>query len=203
MNWIYKILNAIFGSKEVSPVSQVTERPKEQAVPSFQVISKNGLNLIKSFESFIPFVYDDLKPVKGLKYGYREWNGGAVTGTLSVGYGHTNAAGPPKITKGMRVTMEQASQILDDDLDKVEANVRRLVKVPLTQSQFDALVSFDFNTGGLSKSTLLKKLNAGDYTGASSEFGKWVKAKGKTLKGLVRRRNAERALFLGEDWKVF
>jgi GH24 family phage-related lysozyme (muramidase) len=76
-----------------------------------------------------------------------------------------------------------------------------LVKVPLNSNQFSALVSFSFNvgTGNLQTSTLLKKLNALDYTGAADEFLKWAKAKGQELPGLVRRRKAERDLFLKSD----
>ena len=72
--------------------------------------------------------------------------------------------------------------------------------MPLSQSQFDALVSLVFNIGGgaFRKSTLLQKLNAGDYAGASNEFMRWIKAKGRVLGGLVTRRAAERALFLSE-----
>lgn len=73
-----------------------------------------------------------------------------------------------------------------------------MVEVPLNQNQFDALASFTYNLGetNLSSSTLLKKLNAKDYTGASNEFLKWNRAGGKVLNGLVRRREAERNLFL-------
>ncbi|EDH9820259.1 TPA_asm: lysozyme, partial [Salmonella enterica subsp. enterica serovar Typhimurium] len=79
-----------------------------------------------------------------------------------------------------------------------ENDVSRLVKVKLTQGQFDALVSFAYNLGArtLSSSTLLRKLNSGDYAGAADEFLRWNKAGGKVLNGLTRRREAERALFL-------
>jgi GH24 family phage-related lysozyme (muramidase) len=73
------------------------------------------------------------------------------------------------------------------------------VKVPITDDQFGALVSFDFNTGSLHKSTLLKKLNAGDYEGAANEFPKWNKAGGQVLRGLTRRRKSEQNLFLGKE----
>ena len=158
-------------------------------------VGNAGLKLIESFEGFVPFVYDDLRPAGG-KYGYREWDGGSVKGTLTIGYGHTNAAGLPKIVKGMQVTQEEGSAILASDLHSVEVDVNRLVKVPLTQNQFDALVSFHFNTGALGKSTLLKKLNAGDYAAVPSELLKWVKSKGQTLNGLIRRRKAEGQLFM-------
>ena len=82
-----------------------------------------------------------------------------------------------------------------------ESDVSNLVKVKLTQGQFDALVSFAYNLGAraLSTSTLLQKLNAGDYTGAADEFPRWNKAGGKVLPGLTWRREAERALFLSDS----
>ncbi|EBG9759466.1 lysozyme, partial [Salmonella enterica] len=91
-----------------------------------------------------------------------------------------------------------AERLLKTGLVGYENDVSRLVKVKLTQGQFDALVSFAYNLGArtLSTSTLLRKLNAGDYAGAADEFLRWNKAGGKVLNGLTRRREAERALFL-------
>lgn len=98
----------------------------------------------------------------------------------------------------MKITAAGADAILRADLVKFEQGVVKAVKVPLTQSQFDALVSFTFNLGpgSLGKSMLLHKLNAGDYTGAAAEFPKWNKSNGKVLAGLTRRRADEQALFL-------
>jgi GH24 family phage-related lysozyme (muramidase) len=159
-------------------------------------LGKKGLDLIKSFESFVPYVYDDLiPPVKGK---YREWNGGAVKGTLTIGYGHTDAAKHPlKIERGLKISQARALEILDVDLDEYEEAVNRLVRVPLTQGQFDALVSFAFNcgTGNLRKSSLLRKLNAGDYDGARACFDLYTRSKGQVLRGLVRRRDSEQALW--------
>jgi hypothetical protein len=92
-------------------------------------------------------------------------------------------------------------KILASDLVKFEDGVDNLVKVPLKQNQFDALVSFAFNVGlgALGKSTLLKKLNAGQYDAVPAELMKWTKAGGKELPGLVRRRRAEAALWRGVD----
>ena len=116
----------------------------------------------------------------------------------TIGYGHTSAAGAPHVHKGMRITEAEATEILRRDLGKFEGYVTSLVHVPLTQPQFDALVSFTFNLGpgNLRSSTLLRKLNALDYRGAADEFLKWNKSNGKVLAGLKRRREAERALFL-------
>lgn len=111
----------------------------------------------------------------------------------TIGYGHTSAAGDPPVTRGMKITKERALDILKSDLVKVERQVANLVKVPVTQDQFDVLVDFTFNVGpgNLSRSTLLRKLNAGDYDAVPGELAKWNKAAGKVLPGLVRRRAAE------------
>jgi len=118
-----------------------------------------------------------------------------VAGVLTVGFGHTSAAGIPKVREGMRINDTEAAEILRRDLGKFEERVERLVKVPLTDNQFAVLVSFDFNTGALHKSTLLKKLNAGDYEAVPAELMKWVNAGGKKVKGLVNRRAAEAGLW--------
>lgn len=161
-------------------------------------ISKDGLDLIKEFESFVGYVYDDLRPPVGGKY--REWKGEKVKGTLTIGYGHTDAAHHPlKCKQGTRVTKAEALEILNVDLDPCEATVNKLVKVPITQHQFDALVSFNFNTGRLSGTGLLANLNARNYAMVPGEFMKWTKSKGKELKGLVRRRKAEVDLWSKPD----
>ncbi len=116
-------------------------------------------------------------------------------GIWTVGYGHTTAAGIPRVREGMRISDKEAEDILKTDLRKFEDRVSRLVKVPLTDNQFAVLVSFDFNTGALHKSTLLKKLNAGDYDAVPAELMKWVNAGGKRVQGLVNRRAAEAGLW--------
>lgn len=117
-------------------------------------------------------------------------------GILTVGVGHTG----PDVQPGTVVTREQAMKLLAGDVYEAEHSVNSLVKVGLNQNQFDALVSFVFNVGGsaFGKSTLLKKLNAGDYEGASKEFSRWNKAGGKELLGLTKRRLAEARLFNSE-----
>ncbi len=118
-----------------------------------------------------------------------------VAGIWTIGYGHTTAAGIPRVREGMRISDKEAEDILKKDLGKFEDRVTRLVKVPLTDNQFAVLVSFDFNTGALHKSTLLKKLNAGDYDAVPAELMKWVNAGGKRVQGLVNRRAAEAGLW--------
>lgn len=153
-------------------------------------INPEGQELIESFESCVLYVYDDL--VVNKDGSYPEWSGWRPKGTLTIGFGHTDDAKHPlKIKKGLRITREQAEEILAVDLDECEDDVSRMVKVALTNNQFASLVSFQFNTGALGKSTLLKVLNKGDYEGVPSELRKWVNSKGKKLRGLVRRREAE------------
>lgn len=161
--------------------------------------SSNGRALIEKYEGLILQSYDDandhIVPV-----------GGSSRGTLTIGYGHTSAAGAPKVTPGMKITKEQADAILASDLQKVEADVTRLVKVSINQNQFDALVSFHFNTGSLGKSTALKKLNAGDYQGCADAFMMYTRGRVNgqlvPMKGLVTRRNEEKALFLKKGTSV-
>lgn len=119
-------------------------------------------------------------------------------GLLTIGYGHTDAAGPPKVYAGMKITEAEAETILKNDLSKVEEAVERLVKVKLNDHQFATLVSFVFNVGegNFRKSTLLKKLNAKDYDAVPSELMKWTMANGKRVQGLANRRAAEAGLWV-------
>ena len=144
--------------------------------------SDKGLALIKSFEGFSARPY--LCPA----------------GVPTIGYGATY------YPDGRRVTMQDkpvseadATAMLRSMLASYEAGVTRYVAVPVTQGQFDALVSFAYNVGlsALKSSTLLRLLNARDYAGAAAQFPRWNRAGGKVLPGLTRRREAERVMFLG------
>ncbi|WP_367617110.1 lysozyme [Teichococcus vastitatis] len=117
-----------------------------------------------------------------------------VGGVLTIGVGHTGNVKP-----GETITQLEAEQLLAGDLEKFEAGVAKLVTVPLNNDQFSAIVSFAFNCGleALRTSTLLRKLNAGDLHGAADQLPRWNKSGGKVYAGLVKRRAAERALFLG------
>jgi lysozyme len=138
-------------------------------------IGKAGLDLIKSFEGLKLRAY--LCPAK----------------VWTIGYGSTG----PHVVPGKSINEAQADELLQDDLDRFEAAVTRLVTVPLTQNQYDALVSFAFNVGisALERSTLLKRVNAKLFDQARAEFAKWNRAGGRPLAGLTRRRAAEAALF--------
>lgn len=148
-------------------------------------ISDKGSSLIKQFEGLRLTAYQD------------------SVGVWTIGYGWTQPVDGKPIRPGMTIKEETAERLLRTGLVGYESDVSKLVKVKLTQGQFDALVSFAYNLGtrALSTSTLLQKLNAGDYAGAADEFPRWNKAGGKVLPGLMRRREAERALFLSDSKK--
>lgn len=143
----------------------------------FMKASKNILDFIASHEGFRSKIYKD-------PYGYD-----------TIGYGHLLKEGEHEIFKN-GITKEQALELLKKDIYDAEKSVNLSVKVPLTQNQFDALVSFTFNvgSGNLRKSTLLKKLNEGDYRGAADQFLRWIG--NPPLPGLQRRRAEERKIFL-------
>ncbi|MBX9297603.1 lysozyme [Chromobacterium vaccinii] len=134
-----------------------------------------GINLIKQFEGVRLQAYQD------------------AVGVWTIGYGHTG----PEVKAGIRISQQQAEQLLATDLEKFETGVGKAVTVPLNANQFSALVSFSYNLGlgNLQSSTLLRLLNKGDYTGAAGQFPLWNKAGGNVLPGLSRRRLAEQTLF--------
>ncbi|MBS1815754.1 MAG: lysozyme [Acidobacteria bacterium] len=136
--------------------------------------SENALNLARQSEGLRQVAYQD------------------SVGVWTIGYGHTSG-----VTQGQTCSVDEAEAWLRSDMDAAAFAVNRLVKVPLDQGQFDALCDFVFNLGSgkLRSSTLLQKLNAGDYAGARAEFSRWVYAGGVQLGGLIARRNAEASLF--------
>jgi len=147
--------------------------------------SNSGLELIKRFEG-LHRVTDD-----GMVASYR-----CPAGRWTIGYGHTKG-----VRSGQKITPDQADQFLRDDVQWCEEAVKRHVQVPLSQLQFDALVSFVFNLGegNFASSTLLKVLNRGEYSEVPEQIMRWNKARVggvlKPLRGLTRRRSAEAAMF--------
>ena len=116
----------------------------------------------------------------------------------TIGYGHTSRAGPPAVKRGMKITDQQATDILKADLVKFEdAVVKALTRAP-TDNQMAAMVSLCFNIGpgNFAKSSVVRKFNAGDVAGAANAFLLWNKAAGKVMAGLTRRREDEKKLFL-------
>ena len=126
-------------------------------------------------------------------------------GVCTIGYGHTSAAGQPTVNDGMKITQNQADDILRSDLVKYETAVYDLLEQPVNQHQFDVLVDFAYNAGvgNLRSSTLLKKVNAASFDSVPAELMKWTKGGGKVLQGLVRRRQVESAWWVsGENVTV-
>jgi lysozyme len=150
-------------------------------------LSPEGANLIKAFERC-------MMPVGGARY--RAYL--CPAGKLTIGWGHTNDHGR-KFDARSIWTQAECDAAFDADMRHFEDTVHRQVTVGLAQHQFDALVSFAYNCGGanLSRSTLLRKVNAGDARGAAAEFARWNRANGRVLPGLVRRRASEALLFQG------
>jgi len=153
------------------------------AANALLVTSDRGLALIKVSEGLETEAYPD--------------PGNRITGDpWTIGYGHTQG-----VRRGDTCSEEQATAWLRADLEAAEGAVRRLVDVPLTRMQFDALVSFVFNVGATAfgNSTLLRLLNAGDAAGAAGQFRRWNRGADGVLPGLVIRRAAERDLFLSQE----
>lgn len=141
-------------------------------------LSSKGVKFVQSFEGLFLSAYKD--PI----------------GVVTIGWGHTNHH-LPHFTMGETWTREKCLEVFKADMRLFEDEVKKQVRVQLTQGQFDALVSFTYNCGGgnLAKSSLLRKLNSGDYEGAAQQFQYWNKAGGRVLNGLTRRRLAEALMF--------
>ena len=142
-------------------------------------ISAEGLSLIKKFEGC------ELKAYC------------SDANVLTIGYGVTKG-----VTEDMEISQEEAESLLQEEMHEYEGYINDMVKVPLEQHQFDAMVSWVFNlgSGNLSSSTLLKKLNNSEYDEVPAQIRRWNKAGGKVLDGLIRRREAEAKMFMNEDW---
>lgn len=138
-------------------------------------VSQGGINLIKSFEGYRSYAYQD------------------IGGVWTIGYGHTK-----NVQSNDVITEDEADALLLVDIENFEREVNQVVSVPMTQEMFDALVSFTFNIGGTNfrKSTLVKKLNQYDYLGASQEFQRWIYVRSERSQGLINRREKEKLLFM-------
>ncbi|MGY3393424.1 GH24 family phage-related lysozyme (muramidase) [Bradyrhizobium sp. USDA 3311] len=148
------------------------------------------------WEECVLYVYDDKVPkVHGR---YPEWDGGEVRGTLTIGFGHTDAAGGLQIHKGLRISREEADELLSSDLAPCEHAVNRLLKAEVTQHQFDGLVDTYFNcpTGAVAA---IKLINAGRIDAVPAKLLQYTYSKGEHMQGLVNRRNAEIAWFNTPD----
>ena len=136
--------------------------------------SEVGIELIKEFEGCKQVAYQD------------------SVGVWTIGYGHTK-----DVYEGQLSIKKTCERFLAEDLQEFEDYVEAIVEVSLSQNQFDALVAWTFNLGpgNLLKSTMLRKLNEGDYDAVPDEMRRWNKAGGEVLNGLIRRRDAEAKLF--------
>ena len=144
-------------------------------------ISQEGISLIKKFEGCKLEAYQ------------------CAAGVWTIGYGSTK-----DVKEGDTLTQKEADNLLLHEMQVYEGYIKELIKVPLKQNQFDALVSWVFNLGpaNLKASTMLKFLNAGDYHLIPSQIKRWNKANGKVLEGLIRRREAEALMFEDKDWSA-
>lgn len=166
----------------IGPEDEFLLSEAEEEIKDARNINDRGLELVKHFEGLYLKAYQD------------------SVGVWTIGWGHTGLQHKDgTVYPGRTITEAKATELLRYDMEQFESRVSSFVKVSLTDDQYSALVSFDFNTGGLHKSTLLSKLNAGDYLGAAREFLRWDKAGGKVLRGLTRRRQSEKNLFEGEE----
>ena len=147
-------------------------------------VNQAGLDLIREFEGFRAKAYLDRL---------------AKPPVWTIGYGTTAAAGVGIVPKaGMTITKEEAEWYLQKAVEKFAATIRTAIKAPVNENEFAAMVSLAYNIGpgGFRKSSVLRHFNAGDKARAADAFRLWNKAGGKVLNGLIRRREAERALFL-------
>lgn len=144
-------------------------------------VTEAGLDLIKRFEGFSPTIYI------------------CPAGYPTIGYGHVVLA-HEREQFAAGITQAEATELLRKDVRIAERAVLRLISVPLTDGQFDALISFTFNlgAGALQRSTLRRKVNRGEHQAVPAELMKWVWAAGKRLPGLVRRRQAEVVAYASE-----
>ena len=175
-------------ARREGPAAAVTAEP--QPLPAGEGLSHqigpSGLALIKRFEGCAK------KRADGRIEAYPDPGTGSDPWTI--GWGATGKG----IARGTVWTQAECDARLDRDLVRFARDVARAIgKAPTTQLQFDALVSFHYNTGAIAKATLTKLHKTGEFAAAEAEFGKWVHAGGRRLNGLVRRRAAEAALYRG------
>ena len=146
-------------------------------------VTDEGLSLIKRFEGFRATAYR------------------CPSGVWTIGYGHTSQAGPPVVAPGMLMSEPTAEKVLRADVEAFARGVAGELRRNISEARFSALVSFAYNVGlgGFRSSSVLRAVNAGDFDAVPRRLGLWVKGGGKPLPGLVKRRAAEAALFMGGE----
>lgn len=181
---VRRLLGRGFRPAEVATLDNAIDaalRPDGPSTEPERRVSDQGLALIQTFEGCRLSAYPD------------PGTGGAP---WTIGWGTTRIAGMP-VSEGMTISQAEADRLLRDDLERHAAEVRAAIgSSATTQAQFDALVSFHYNTGAIGRAMLTRRHRSGDYTGAAHEFRRWTRAGGRVLPGLVRRRAAEAALYL-------
>ena len=186
-DFVRKISGGKLTQKQVNAANQVIATVTGSTVANMlgialdeMSVSNSGVDIICDFEGKRLVAYDD------------------GVGVWTIGFGTTIYPNGIKVKKGDTCTEAQAKSYMAHDLKKFEQAVNGAVNIPLNQNQFDALVSLAYNigTGAFNKSTLVKKLNAGDIRGAADQFDVWVNAGGKRMQGLVNRRAKEKEVFL-------
>lgn len=185
---------AVLMAKDLLSKQEIAPKPDaDDTLPNLhRDISARGRDLIMHFESSGPIRIGT--PNEKFLRAYQD--GGGV---WTIGYGHTGLTHEDgTVRKGRVITLAQAEALFAYDMDFFEGRVQKLVKVPLNDDQFAALVAFDFNTGQLHNSTLLRLLNQGNYKAAADQFKRWDYDNGKKIAGLTRRRKSEENLFLGK-----
>jgi GH24 family phage-related lysozyme (muramidase) len=179
------------GAPEPQPLPAPPPKPPQPPAPSGKT-NASGLEIIKHFEGWQANAYPD--PATGGE----PW---------TIGYGHTSAAGAPKVYKGLTITLAEGEEILKRDLLGYENAVSKAVTRTPTSDQFSAMVSLTYNIGpaNFQSSTVLRQHNSGNFAAAADAFLLWNKAGNppKEMAGLTRRRNAERALYLSQDYRKF
>lgn len=186
------LLGRSFRSHEVARLDQAIDRATARPAGKARAIGPAGITLIKQFEGCARQRGDSRFEA------YPDPGTGAEPWTIGWGAtGKCHVTGD-RIGPGTLWTQAQCDQRLEADLARYAAEVARtLGDAPTSQNQFDAMVSFHYNTGAIGRATLTRLHKAGDFSGAASEFAKWVNAGGRRLAGLVRRREAEAALYRG------
>lgn len=174
------------GSRKEALIKQALDGACDEALPRPRSIGSRGINLIKQFEGCAKIRSD------GMVEAYPDPGTGGEPWTI--GWGATGGG----IQRGTVWSQEQCDMRLERDLSRYAAEVdRALGEARTTQPQFDALVSFHYNTSAIARATLTRKHKAGDVPGAAREFARWNRAAGRVLHGLTRRRAAEAALYRG------
>jgi len=192
---VRKMLGRGFRQTEIDALDQaiseaiVSPQDSVPCVPSCR-ISEQGIALIKRFEGCAQLRND------GLVEAYPDPGTGGDPWTIGWGATGSGFDGQGRIGPGTIWTRAQCDARLERDLKRFASEVAQIIgEAPTTQAQFDALVSFHYNTGAIARATLTRRHREGKYGEAAHEFSRWNKAGGRVLKGLTRRRNAEAELY--------